>query len=220
LAADITQINTYLAPMQIVTNASGVTLTIPDDSSFREVYSLILQQSHETQFLKYLFFHCGQTQEEISAALFISVSTFRRMVRSMKKKLAHHHIELNTAPYCMIGDEEQISQLYIALFSELYLDNYGPMNLEEQGMLAELNKRIADEHGYPMNFPDLKRIILWTYVRLMRMQKGHHVEYTLMKEDYISNHVLNDSNLCCRFHEVFGIKLNPYISPVQVCQQP
>lgn len=208
LSADITQINTYLAPMQIVTNINGVSLSIPGNSSIREIYALILHQSREMLFLRHLFFHPGQTQEEFAAALYISVSTFRRMIGTMKKNLALYQIKLKTAPYRLIGDEKHISQLYVALFSEWHLDNLGPMTVEEHSILAELNKKIADEHGYFLTFPDLKQIILWTYVRLMRMMKGHYISCPLNDNTPIGSSVLKDVDFCQRFQTAFGVKLN------------
>lgn len=208
LATDMLHINAYLSPIKIETSVLGLSLSIPARSSVREVYSLVLKQSREYQFLMYLLYNEGKSQEDIVEDLFISISTFRRMVKTMNDQLQSRNIQINSAPFRVEGDEAQISQLYIALFSELYCDGTSFMTPSQQEILLTLCQKISELGKLELNYPDMMRLHLWIYVFLMRIQRKHHISTAVGKTYALDPNHLFDEAYLLRFKEVFKVALD------------
>ncbi|RVU54409.1 helix-turn-helix domain-containing protein [Anaerosphaera multitolerans] len=208
LSSDIIQMNSYLESIEVETGPNGVALIIPKDSSIREIYRLILEQSREFQLLIYLFFNKNKSQEDIAEELFISISTFRRMVSTLNEKLSRSEIYINSGPFRIEGNESNISKLYIALFSELYDDIENITEVGKYEILIELCQKMAKSGGFALNYPDRTRIWIWTYVRLMRILSGYHLAGYENSGKNLNFEVLRDKEFCEKFKRVWEIELS------------
>ncbi len=208
LSADIQQINQYIAPAAIFSDIQGITLHMPDDCSIRYVYARLLAQSREYQMLLYFLQQEGNNREEIARELFLSVSTFQRIRREMNHKMEARGIWLAANPYCLMGEEEEISHLYIALISEL---EAGGMKIIPDGaysLLKGLLEKVRVHYGLQLHHTDMEKICVWTYVRCMRIRQGHHVPVIQAHLKRISKDWLEDIHLKESFYTQFGFPLS------------
>lgn len=210
LSSDIKQINAYLAPCQIVTGNEGLSLTIPQTSSVREVYALLLSQSREYSLLRYLFFNEGNSQEKIAEDQYISISTFRRMVQSINKSLVKKKLGIGAAPsFTLVGDETGGSHFMVSVFYELAVTDYDPMTPEESALLYRMVQRLQGEFGIHLNTSELRRVCLWAYVRLVRIKCGHYMtDYAKSEVRAVQSGLLDDIALQEEFYAVFGVQLD------------
>ena len=205
---DIQEINTYLDPICVETTNTGVSLHIPPTFSIRAVYQRLLARSKEYSLLEYLFFNEGKPLDEVAQNLYLSLSTLRRMIPEMNKKLEKSQIRISVSPTSVVGDELSVSQFYIAFFSEKYYNLSDFLQNDEFQTLNLLSKNICKENAWHLSFPDLQKLRVWSYVRLVRMQNNHpiHYEQTLdILQDY---KFLQNQAFLTQFFATFHIKLD------------
>lgn len=208
LAEDIKQINGYLAPSHIVTGPEGIALNIAPGSSIREVYTMVLKQSREYQLMAWLFFNEEKTQEDIAEALYISVSTLRRMIGTMNQALKPRGIHIQTAPFRVMGDEEYITQFYTALFSELYYGGHGLIPPQQRNALTALCQKAFQNAQWSLNYPDLLQLLIWLYVRIIRTQNGHRKTLSREVAPALYTNITEDAQLQKNFFGAFHMHLN------------
>lgn len=205
---DIHEVNTYIAPIRIETTKAGVMLNIPPSLSIRTVYRLLLSESKEYTLLEYLFFNEGKPLEEVATNLYLSLSTLRRMIAEMNKKLEKFQFKIAVSPTQVVGDELSVSQFYIALFSEKYYDFSDFLSRNEFQTLNLLLKKICKENSWHLTLPDLQKLRTWGYIRTIRMQHGHSIHYAQtidMLQDYT---FLKDHAFQTQFFATFHMKLD------------
>lgn len=205
---DIQEVNTYLDPIRVETTNTGVSLHIPSTFSIRAVYRRLLARSKEYCLLEYLFFNEGKSLEELTQALYLSLSTLRRMISEMNKKLEKSQLKISTTPLRVCGDELSVSQFYIAFFSEKYYNLSDFLQDNEFQTLNLLLKKICTENAWHLSFPDLQKLRVWSYVRLIRMRNNHPIHYkqTLnMLQDY---KFLQNQAFLAQFFATFHMKLD------------
>lgn len=207
LSADIKQINGYIAPASVETAREGLHLSIPPRLSVRYLYAQLLQRSREYQLLIYLFFHEGNSQEDIAEDLFLSVSTLRRMVATLNKSLAERGITISTAPYMITGNESEVSLLFISIFSEMYPQLDGLMRPGERTLLLTLCQSLSAYTHIKFHYADLLRTCIWVYVRLTRIAHGHHVDFSQEEMQQHAFPILSDDVYCSAFEAEFGLPL-------------
>jgi len=203
---DAKQANTYLAPVQIETQQSGIRLVIPQACSVRTIYNKVLCQSKEYNLIEYLFMHEGETLEELAENLYLSLSTLRRMIGQMNKKLERFKIKIVTNPTYITGDELSVSRFYIALFSEKYYDLSDLLSKEECHTMNLLIEKIIKESKVNFTFPDLQRMRIWGYVRLIRMKNNHTINYE--KTLWLEYKFLKDKAFLAQFYRTFTINMD------------
>jgi Transcriptional antiterminator len=205
---DIQEVNGYLAPIRIETTNTGVMLNIPPSLSIRAIYRLLLAGSKEYNLLEYLFLNEGGSLEEVADNLYLSLSTLRRMIAEMNKKLEKHRIKIAVAPTKIIGDELSVSQFYIALFSEKYYNLSDFLQCGEFQTLNLLLNKICKENSWQLTFPDMQKLRLWGYVRLVRMRHNHPIHYTQTLDMLHDYSFLHDQAFLIQFFVTFRMKLD------------
>ena len=205
---DAKEANSYLEPIKIEATQNGLQLVVPQGCSVRTIYNRLLGQSKEYNLLEYLFLHEGETLEELAESLFLSLSTLRRMIVQMNKTLEKSGILISTSPAQILGDELSVSQFFIALFSEKYYDLSYLLNKEECYTMNLLFERIMKDSAIELNFPDLQKMRIWGYVRLVRMRYNHPIVYENEKKLWREYPFLQDAAFLAQFYAVFSIRMD------------
>ncbi len=210
LSVDIKQINSFIQPACICTDVNGVYLRLTASGSNREIYNKLLRQSREYQLLVYLFFNNKKTIEDIADEQFIGISTLQRMIRKMNSVLSKRDIRIKRVNSFvqLLGNERQIGLLYIGIFNEWYLDEYGPLTVDEYTVLNQINLKAAEKMNLTVNYPDLKRVTLWAFVRLVRIKNGFASPNSAEGKLRILEEILENQELCNDFFAVFSIPLS------------
>ena len=205
---DVQELNTYLQPICIETTNSGLSLNIPQGFSIRAIYQLLLAQSKEYSLLEYLFLNEGEVLEKLADSLYLSLSTLRRMITELNKKLEKYQVKIAVAPTRVIGDELSVSQFYIAFFSEKYYNLSDFLPYGEFQTLNLLLRKICEENAWELSFPDLQKLRIWGYIRLIRMRYGHMIHYENALEAFHDYTFLHDQAFLTQFFATFRMTMN------------
>lgn len=208
LSGDIKQINEYIAPCAVETGSKGVSLYIPTDSSIREIYRLFMAQSRGYQLLLHLFKHEEDAFDDLADALFLSASTLKRTIQEVNQELKKLDIKITSSPYRVVGDEKNVTVLFITLLSESSTVNHYPLTDQEILVLKELCSRVLSAGGTNLSYPNLDNLLIWTYVRLVRVKFGHYSTFETDNLRHIMASECIDDELRQRFMKVFDTPLS------------
>lgn len=207
LSDDVKQINNYIAPSKIITKNNGLSLSIPLYSSSREIYSNFVKYSREYQLLLFLLEHEPKTLEDFADSLYLSASTVKRTISQLNVILQEYNIKIESSSIRLIGDERAISLFYTAILNETnYASNYF-LDDTQITILSNLCKLAAKKLHFKLNYPDLIKLVLWTYVRIARICHGH----LLNEEEPAKNTAFPfdiEQPLADAFFSLFGIQLD------------
>ena len=207
LSDDISQLNALISPSKIISNISGLSLYIPQNSSPREIYSRFLKESREYQLLLYLFENETDSLADISDALYVSESTLKRMIHGINEKLKDYGILILSAPFRIGGDEAAISLFFSKILRQLSRNDL--ITETQRVCLLDLCSRAARWYRIPISFPSLNTIFRWTFVRLMRIKYGHHMNLPKREEGKTARPTwLNDGSLTAKLYTLFGVRVS------------
>ncbi|MCB5952823.1 helix-turn-helix domain-containing protein [Enterococcus sp. BWT-B8] len=116
----INELNEIIYPIQIKYYQNTIKLIRPPEYSFDFCIAQILKNSLEYSIMELLFFEQHPTYLAISDELFVSESTIKRIIGSIRPKLKEIDIILQTKPLCITGNETNIRYFFMAFFKEKY----------------------------------------------------------------------------------------------------
>lgn len=208
---DIKKINKYIAPFHISFEAQEKSLILkkPSTISIDFIYSRFLKNSLEFSILELIFFEKYKLLEEYADALFISLSTLKRVINKMNKTLQKKEIQITTNPIQLIGNEKEICMMLVTLFKEKYIDYQYPFEEKDSLTLNILLSDIAGEQTDFWNYQDIENLKLSILVSLVRIKNNHYLEIDhegINLEKYKLN-FLNDHLYRFYFKSVFHIDL-------------
>ena len=173
---DISFINANFHPIHInVHHTNGISLVFPINYSIEHVYELVLDSSLEFSFLELLFLKKNLTLGTVANKLHSSPSTIRRLISKINNELKISTFSINTSPLKLIGNESDICNFYIHLFSEKYNSRKTPFTLMQSKTLDQLLQTLAKKKYFSWNFPDIEKLRIEIMVNIIRMQHNNEV---------------------------------------------
>lgn len=206
---DIKSLNTFINPLFIATNSKeGCVLIIPDDISIDYIYSLILSNSFEYSLLETIFFEKYRRLEDYAEHLYTSVSTLKRSIGKINKRLDNLDIQIKTAPIQLTGNETNICNLMINFFSEKYRFDEIPFSKIQVRVFDQVFMYLNRKKIQANNFSDRQRLKRYFFVLITRIKNGHiAITETDISDDY-NLKLLDNPLLKSMFKSVFKIPLN------------
>lgn len=209
---DIKIINKYITPFHISFQSQEKTLSLkkPSNTSMDFIYSIILKNSLEFRILELIFFEKFSFLEDYADALFISLSTLKRLISKMNKVLQKREVQITTNPIQLVGNEKEIYMMIVMLFREKYIDNCYPFEITNSPTLNTLVHDIAGEETDFSNYQDIERVKLSLLVSLVRLQNHHYLEmdYDKIELNQYQLNLLNSPLYRFYFKSVFHIELS------------
>ena len=167
LMKDFSDIEDIIAPIAVANNSRGLyTLEIPPEYSMDHIYMSFIRRSDRFALLELLFFHQNLTLTEAAERLYSSESTVKRMIASINAVIKPFGIFIETRPLRMAGDERDISNFYVLLFTEKHSIPAEAFPPEKQKATEHLVRYWFRENDIPLNFSDLNRLKIWLLVTL------------------------------------------------------
>lgn len=114
-------------------------------NKIKNVYQQVLRESTEFQFLERIFFDPTQDAEYWMKKLYLSETSFYRMVRQLTKALKRHGLTLQRKPFCLVAEDERWVRLfYESYFEETYGGDLWPFETDEQETFCFLMRTTTD----------------------------------------------------------------------------
>ncbi|MBC1565331.1 helix-turn-helix domain-containing protein [Listeria booriae] len=212
LRKDIEQINSYAAPIEILSSKKGFYTYIPMNYNINYLYAAILQDSTEFSLIEEIFFNENHSIDSLSEKLFISSSTLRRTISYLNKTLKKKKIKISSQPLLLTGNEAEICNLIIHLIEEKYGIANIPFPKIQIGALDKILTWVAKTNAQRMDFCELNRLRLWIMVILTRVQNGHIQTKDATFPDGIDTSLLKNKVLTGLFKSVFKIELTEQVA--------
>lgn len=211
IVEDINKMNDFISPMFIAESSQNRCYLIqPDNISEDYIYSCILKNSLEFSVLEEIFFEKHNRLEDYADALFISVSTLKRIISRINERIEHNHFHIATNPIQLVGDEMLICNTMTHYFGEKYLGGNYPFNKHQYKIFEQLISFALSDYKDFLNYPDIIKIKLHAFVSIIRIQNGHFHKINhnqIFKRDYDFS-FLDNYLLKMTFKSVFKIELN------------
>ena len=209
---DINKINDFIEPLQIQElSFNKVFLKTPYNISCDYIYSCILTNSLEFSTLELIFFEQEHRLEDYADALFISLSTLKRIISKINSSIKKHGIQIATNPIQLVGDELAICLMMSNFFQEKYLTENYPFSKVQYKVFDELVRYALTDYPEFLNYPDMNRLKLYSFITIIRIQNGHAFVTDFFEraqnEDFrfpfLNNYLFKKT-----FKSVFHIELN------------
>ncbi|WP_368251668.1 helix-turn-helix domain-containing protein [Enterococcus sp. 2201sp1_2201st1_B8_2201SCRN_220225] len=114
-------------------------------NKIKNVYQQVLKESTEFQFIERIFFEPTQDADYWIKELYVSETSFYRMIRQLTKALARHGLTLQRKPFCLVAEDERWVRLfYESYFEEAYGGAEWPFETDEQEMFCFLLRTSTD----------------------------------------------------------------------------
>ncbi|HGA4678725.1 TPA: helix-turn-helix domain-containing protein [Streptococcus pyogenes] len=129
------------------------------------------------QLLSTLFFNEFDFLDDLAEALFISLSTLKRLITRTNSYLKKEFgIKISTKPVMVTGDEQQIRLFYLKYFSEAYTISEWPFaEVINQNNMERLIELMVKQTDVVINFAIFQHIKILSGVSLIRFYKGFTV---------------------------------------------
>ncbi|EUJ23733.1 mga helix-turn-helix domain-containing protein [Listeria grandensis FSL F6-0971] len=212
LRKDIEQINSYAAPIEILSSKNGFYLYIPMNYNIDHIYASTLKDSTEFSLIEEIFFNENHSIDSLSEKLFISSSTLRRTISHLNKVLKKKKIKVNSQPLILVGDEAEICSLMIHLIEEKYGIANIPFPKIQVGALDKILTWVAKANNQRMDFCELNRLRLWIMIILTRVRNGHIQTTEANFPADVDTSLLKNKVLTGLFKSVFKIELTEEVA--------
>lgn len=124
----------------------GLAIRAGQTNKIKNVYKQVIRESSEFQFLEQLFFEPTQDADYWMAKLFMSETSFYRMVRQISKALKEYGLNLERKPFSITAkDERWVRLFYQSYFEEAYggIDEW-PFVVDQKSMFCFVLRSSSD----------------------------------------------------------------------------
>lgn len=164
---------------------NGVKLVLSSKHSVHEVYTDIIRNSEAFTLMETIFFHPGETSEELEKRCFMSSSTLYRLTKRFKAPLKERNMKLERNPFYIFGkSEREIRYFFTAYFVEAYGIHQWPFQLDKKKII-QFVKRVNKD--YQLYLSDI-RIIHMAFsiaVTITRISQGFTTKGEMEEKDLI-----------------------------------
>lgn len=209
---DINKINDFIEPLEIQEYSQyEVHLKKQDNISCDYIYSCILSNSLEFSTLELIFFEQEDRLEDYADALFISLSTLKRIISKINARIKKNGIQISTNPIQLIGNESVICLTMANFFKEKYLTENYPFSKVQYKVFDQLVHYALSNYKEFLNYPDMNKLKLYSFISIIRLQNGHYFNtenYHRALEKEFDFPFLNNYLFKQTFKSVFHIELS------------
>lgn len=164
---------------------SGIKLTISTYHSIHDIYVDIIKNSASFTLMEAIFFHPGESSEEMANRVFLSGSSLYRLSRKLNKSLKDRHLSIESNPFLFSGtSERQIRYFFTSYFVEVYGVHKWPFHFDKVALINLAKKINADFQLYLSDF----RIIRMAFsiaVTLTRIHQGFTTQNEMTNDDQL-----------------------------------
>lgn len=178
-------------------------------SGLKEVYRRALLESPSLQLMSALFFDDFASLDDLAEALFISLSTLKRLIRKTNLYLKEHFdIIISAKPIRVVGDEYNIRLFYIKYFSEAYTFSEWPFaSLLNENHHEQFVQLMASLTEVKIDFAIFRHLKLLSAVNLIRYLKGFKIgKHKALSS--LSLELLQDSQEMKKLSHLFVLKFS------------
>lgn len=214
LRNDLRAINEIFAPFSISTSVKrGLKLSYPENFTFDYIYSVILSNSLEFNFLELIFFNEHLKKRDLEDYLYVSTPTVSRLIKKCADIFAPLAIKIQSSPYRITGNEIQIQNFYVAYFSEKYLATDFPYSKKHESIFLELLNFVPQPFKNKSTHLNIKHLTYLSMVCLTRLSHGNLLEsepLPFLGKD-LENKIMTNNLFMTDFQKTIGFKLTPLI---------
>lgn len=211
ITEDIKKINDFIEPMHIAEVSHNTCYLVhPDNISSDYIYSCILNNSLEFSVLEAIFFESEDRLEDYADALFISLSTLKRIIAKINAQIEQNNFHISTNPIQLVGDELVICNTMAFYFSEKYLGEEYPFSKNQYKIFEQLISFALADYKEFINYPDISKLKIYAFVSIIRIQNGHFHNINhdkVLKKDYDFS-FLDNYLFKLTFKSAFHVELN------------
>ena len=173
---DIAELREAFPNIDIQTSTNGVKIYFPKENSIEEVYRYFFANSQNFSLLEYIFFHEGETINDISNAFYTTPANLYRIINKMVKDIEpKFKFNIQLTPVSITGNEVDIRYFYAQYFSERYNFLEWPFTDFNEEDLDEFAKYFYTPTNYPMGFA-IYHIYKWMImIGIYRVKNKHFV---------------------------------------------
>lgn len=172
---DIGFLGPILSPLRMTISKEGrCYLNIPDQSSIRAVYQVLLKESLAFRLLEAIFLELFDNYDLLAEKLFISKATLKRTLLALNQGLKPYEMVVGSRPVALKGNEKNIRAFYFFYFQERYPDHSLPIDATIEAMMGPLLTSFQQTFTKRKDdFAHSHRMKIQLFVSLMR-EKFHY----------------------------------------------
>lgn len=164
-----------------VSKKNGLKMSISSNHSVHDIYADVLKSSDAFTLLEAVFFHPGESSEELEKRCYMSSSTLYRLYRKTNFPLKERNLRLERNPFVFSGnDEREIRYFFSYYFVEVYGVHRWPFKFEKEKILTIVKKLNED---FQLYLSDI-RIIHMAFSIAVTLTR---IEQRYMNTDKLSN---------------------------------
>ena len=176
LKQDIAELREAFPNIDIQTSTNGVKAYFSKENSIEEVYKHFFVNSQNFSLLEYVFFHEGETINDISNAFYTTPANLYRIVNKMVKDIEpKFKLNIQLTPVSITGNEVVIRYFYAQYFSERYNFLEWPFTDFNEEDLDEFAKYFYTPTNYPMGFAIYHMYKWMIMIGIYRVKNKHFV---------------------------------------------
>lgn len=176
LKQDIAELREAFPNFDIQTSTNGVKIYFPKENSIEEVYRYFFANSQNFSLLEYIFFHEGETINDISNAFYTTPANLYRIINKMVKDIEpKFKFNIQLTPVSITGNEVDIRYFYAQYFSERYNFLEWPFTDFNEEDLDEFAKYFYTPTNYPMGFAIFHMYKWMVMIGIYRVKNKHFV---------------------------------------------
>lgn len=161
----------------IITSNKGVRLEFQKNKGLKNLYNTILEQSLSFQLLEIILFNEHYAAHEIADQLFISMSTFYRLIDHINQVTKDYGFQIETNPCRLSGDEDRIRLFFYTYIYEKYSDLDWDHFLKDVAIdmptIDSLLYFFIDLMQIELDFAYYNLLKLFIVINLIRFKQGH-----------------------------------------------
>lgn len=174
---DLEQIKQYIshAKGEIISSHEGIFLYFPTSVGLDHFQRLVFDQSEGFAFLEKVFFDENMQSEDMINYLFMSESSFRRLVTRLRSSLEEFGLKLEANPYRIGGPESLIRKFFTSYFEERYSVSDWPFANVDFAFLNDAIKTGIHYFKIPVDAAQFNRYRIQLAVNVTRGMQGYQL---------------------------------------------
>lgn len=195
-------INSLIVPCTLISDNSGIKLSIPVNMSSRFILNTIMKNSFEMSLLEAIFKNPNHTITEASEMYYFSEITIRRTITNLNRTLKKHGFKISTHNLKFIGNIDAMHLFFIVFFSEKYIFIDEFMSEEEVLALSSVLDSLDFINDFVKTKHDYLRVLSWMYVKTLTFKN-----YEVTSSKKYSFEIINSVEANTLFSKAFNIPL-------------
>lgn len=168
-----------------ISKKNGLKLSVSSNHSVHDIYTDLLKSSDAFTLLEAVFFHPGESSEELEKRCYMSSSTLYRLYRKINLPLKERNLKLERNPFVLTGNNErEIRYFFSYYFVEVYGVHHWPFKFKKENILG-IVKKLNDD--FQLHLSDIRVIHMAFLVAatLTRIEQGYTIHEKIPNRDIL-----------------------------------